>query len=67
MSFDPSKIVYYRFGKKYRKIGRDEVIEEGAMHSLCGYELKPLASPDTVGQTPSAYSDEREFYNPIKE
>lgn len=59
--------IYYRFGKRYRKIRRDEKIEEGAMHSYCGCELKPIMGIGTVGDIPANFSDEREFYNPIEE
>jgi len=57
--------LYYRFGKPYRKIKRDEVIEIGAMHSWCNGELNPILNEKTIGQTPNCFSDEREFYNPI--
>ncbi len=59
--------VYYRFGKKYRKIGRHEVIKKGALQSLSGREPKPIKSPDTVGDTPSSFLPGREFYNPVEE
>jgi hypothetical protein len=59
--------IYIRFGRKFRKIGRNEKIEEGAMHYFCGGELWPIKSPDTVGDIPASFSDEREFYNPIPE
>lgn len=59
--------IYWRFGKKYRKIKRDEKIQIGAMHSFCGGELSPICGNDTIGDTPSSFSDEREFYNPIIE
>jgi hypothetical protein len=58
--------VYWRHGKPYLKVKRDEVIKEGAMHSWCGGELRTVKSPETIGQTPNDFSDEREFYNPIK-
>lgn len=59
--------IYYRHGKKFRKIGRSETILEGAMHSWCGGELMPIIDPSTVGDKPENFSDEREFYNPILE
>ena len=61
--------IYYRFGKPYRKLKRNEIIEKGAMHSFCGGELMPITNSDgqTIGSTPSEFSDEREFYNPIVE
>lgn len=58
--------IYYRFGNKYKKLKRDEVIKRGAMHSYCGGELMPIINDETVGQTPSDFSDEREFYNPME-
>ena len=60
-------IVYYRNNKKYRKIDRNEVIEEGAMHSILDGELHTVKFPETVGETPSDFSADRNFYNPIKE
>lgn len=57
--------IYYRFGKPFRKIKRDEIIEEGAMQSWCLGELQPVKDPRTIGQTPSDFSDERDFYNPL--
>lgn len=61
--------IYYRFGKKYRKLGRNEIIQEGAMQSWCYGELMPITNSDeeTVGGMPADFSDERDFYNPIKE
>lgn len=61
-----NNLVYERFGKKYKKIKRDEVIKEGAMHNYCFGELMPLVNNDTIGQTPADFSDEREFFNPIE-
>lgn len=58
---------YYRFGKPYRKLKRHEIIKEGAMHSWCNGELHEIMGTDTIGQTPSQFSDERDFYNPIEE
>jgi hypothetical protein len=59
-------IIYTRFGKKYLKCKRDEVIKEGAMQSWCFGELQPIMNTDseTIGDTPSSFSDERDFYNP---
>ncbi len=59
---------YIRHGSKYRKlIYRDkEIIKEGAMQSWAFGELQPIVNEDTVGQTPSQFSDERDFYNPIE-
>lgn len=56
--------IYTRFGNQYRKIERHEVIKKGAMTSFYGSELQPIANPETIGQTPNDFSDEREFYNP---
>ena len=60
-------LIYTRFGKQYKKVKRDEIIEEGAMQSWENGELQPLGNGDgkTVGDTPSSFSDERDFYNPI--
>ena len=60
------EIIYYRNGQQYRKLKRDEVIKEGAMQSWCNGELHAITGFDTVGDTPSCFSDERDFYNPIE-
>ena len=57
--------IYERLGKKYKKLGRDEVIKEGAMHSLRDGDLSPIVNPKTIGDTPSNFSDKRNFYNPV--
>ena len=59
--------IYIRFGKKYRKLKRDEIIKKGAMQAWLGGELMPVISPETIGDTPSSFSDEREFYNPVED
>jgi len=59
--------IYIRFGKKYRKLKRDEIIKKGAMQTWLGGELMPIISPETIGDTPSSFSDEREFYNPVED
>uniref|UniRef100_A0A6M3LDM0 Uncharacterized protein n=1 Tax=viral metagenome TaxID=1070528 RepID=A0A6M3LDM0_9ZZZZ len=56
---------YVRFGKKYRKIGRDEIIQEGAMHSVLGDELSPILDPGIIGEKPSDLNDEIDFFNPL--
>ena len=61
------EIFYYRFGKKFRKISRNEKIEKGAMQSWCGGELQPIMGTDTIGDIPANFSDEREFYNPVND
>ena len=58
--------VYWRNGKSYRKLNRDEVIKDGALHSYCNGELKPILGLHTVGDTPSGFSDDRDFYNPVE-
>lgn len=59
--------IYKRLGKEYRKIDRNEVIEEGAMQSWCDGELRPITNSDgkTVGDYPYNFSIERDFYNSI--
>jgi len=60
-------LIYTRFGNEYKKLKRNEVIKEGAMQSWCLGELQPIKNSDgkTIGDTPSSFSDERDFYNPI--
>jgi hypothetical protein len=60
-------LIYTRFGKEFKKLKRDEVIKEGAMQSWCNGELQLIKNSDgkTIGDIPSSFSDERDFYNPI--
>lgn len=53
--------------KQYKKIKKDEIIKEGAMQSWDNGELQPIKNTDgeTIGDIPSSFSDERDFYNPI--
>lgn len=60
-----ANIIYSIDGKKYRKVGRQEIIEEGAMQSWGGSELRPILNPFSIGDVPANFSDGREFYNPI--
>jgi len=60
-------IIYIKYGKKYRKLNRDEIITRGAMHSYDNGELNPIINPDTVGKTPNDFLPRRDFYNLIKE
>lgn len=63
-----NKVIYTRNGKDYFKITRYEKIKEGALQSWCGGELQPITNSDgkTVGSTPADFSNEREFFNPVK-
>lgn len=60
-------ITYYKNGIRFKKLDRDEVIRVNAMQSWAGGELQPIMNTDgeTVGSTPSMFSDERDFYNPL--
>jgi len=58
--------IYYRFGKPYRKLKRNEVIEEGSMTCWCHGELQQNVFDETIGDVPANYSIERDFFNPIK-
>lgn len=61
------RIVYWKDGSRYYKLERDEVIDCCAIQSWCNGELQPLMNTDgnTIGSTPSEFSDERDFYNPL--
>ncbi len=51
----------------YKKVEDNEVIKEGAIHMLkTGGKLKPIMGFDTVGDTPSSFSDDRIFFNLVK-
>lgn len=60
-------ITYYKDGVRFKKLDRDEVIRADAMQSWDNGELQPIMNTDgeTVGSTPSLFSDERDFYNPL--
>ena len=45
----PMETAYFRFGKRYRKLKRDEIIQQSAMQSWCCGELQPIMDSD--GQT----------------
>lgn len=61
------EMVYHMNGKRYRKIGRNEIIKEGAMQSWDGSGLLPITNTmeETIGNIPANFSRERDFYNPI--
>lgn len=53
-------------GRRYRKIGPYETIQEGAVHIYDGSgSIMPLFSENAIGEKPVQYSSRREFYNPI--
>lgn len=52
-------------GVLYRKLERDEVIAEGAVHTYEGHGPFPIGDPDTVGDVPNSFSKKRTFYNPL--
>jgi hypothetical protein len=52
--------------RQYNRVKRDEVIKEGALHTLDGRNFNPLMNPESVGQTPSEFSRKRVFYNPVE-
>ena len=62
-----TKFVKDKNGKKYRKLDREEFIKPGAMYSWNNSKLMPITnfSRETIGNTPSDFSDERDFYNPV--
>lgn len=49
-------------GKRYRKIGKNEVIRRGALHSYSSQGMHAIKD-GTIGQTPSDFSSNRVFYN----
>lgn len=62
------KAIYYRYGIKLRKLNRTEKITINCLQSFNYGELHEIMFPEeTVGQTPADFSDEREFYIPIKD
>jgi len=58
--------VFYK-GDMYKRLEDNEVIKEGAIHMLrTGGALKPIMGFDTVGDTPSSFSDDRIFFNLVE-
>lgn len=47
-----------------RELKRNETIQLGDFHSLNKCELESIKNMDTIGQTPSEFSNERKFYRP---
>ena len=64
-----TKTIYHRFGKRYRKLKRNEIIKKDALQSWEHGELQPITNADgnTIGNTPKEFSNERDFYNLIRE
>lgn len=61
----PNEIIYYN-GKKYKKVGPNEKIKEGAIHSITKGRFWPIHWDETVGQTPSDFAEDRSFYNLVE-
>lgn len=60
-----TKDIYYKNGQRYRKIGRDEVFQEGTMWSWDSRDLEPIdPSYRPIGQTPDNFPLWINFYNP---
>lgn len=59
-----ANLVYTKNGKKYRKIGKNEKIAEGAMTAWNSGELQPIRGT-TVDRLPAHFAKNRKFYNPI--
>lgn len=58
--------VYVKDNKVFVKLAQTDIINEGAMHAFCGFELRPIPDDEKIiGDFPFNYSDEREFYNPL--
>jgi len=58
--------IFYK-GKMYKRLDKNEVIEEGALHnSKDNPVFKPIMGVDTVGDVPSSFDSDRIFYNPVK-
>lgn len=61
------KVIYVQDGVYYEKVGQNEKIKPGAMHTWLSGKLMPITNSDgkTVGSTPSEFNIDRSFYNPI--
>lgn len=61
--------IYYRNGRKYKKVTPHGTIDDYAMVSCCGGELMPISEldDDVCGMTPSEVSDELDFFNLIED
>ena len=60
------QIEHYHNHKKYIKLKRNEIIEEKTMQSWNNGTLQPLTGfgRNIIGETPSNFPSERNFYNP---
>lgn len=61
----PSKEIVKLSFRRYVRVGDDEKIKEGAISQLCDGPLCPIMGIDTIGDTPSSFSRDRKFYNPL--
>ena len=65
MIYGNKRIVYIIDGKKYLKLKKDEVIKEGAVHCYNHQGFYPVMHKKTIGDKPSSFSEERDFFNLI--
>lgn len=56
--------IYIRNDKKYKDVSDGEIIQDGAMYSVKGGELKPV-QPFLENKTPADYKGKYYFYNLI--
>jgi len=52
-------------GKNYKRVGKREKIKKGAYHSF-GSTCNPIMREETIGMTPSNFSNKRTFWNLIE-
>jgi hypothetical protein len=67
--FKTHGILLYSNGDAYKQIGPDDIIEEGALHSIAAGFYYPLTSIESIGSTPNKVSpgEDRLFFNPLSE
>ena len=64
-----SGVLVYNNGDTYQQIGPDDIIKEGALHSIADGFYYPLTSIESIGGTPNTVSpgENRLFFNPMSE
>jgi len=60
-------VLVYDNGSMYRQVMPDEVIEDGALHSISEGVYNPMVWGTSVGKTPNHFSPDgkRSFFNPL--
>lgn len=60
-------MIYYRDTdrKRFRRLGRHEVIKRGDLQAYDGYIPLPVTDPNIIGKRVAMCDDGKKFYSPI--